>query len=490
MPFVFLWFNPSYAMLTRRHFIELAAAGVVAPLAGAGQGRNPQSTNLLILTNDQHRADCVACYGNSVVRTPAADRLAREGVRFSDHYVQAPQCVPSRGSLHTGRYPHVHRAFTNRSRLPDREHTLASTLNERGYLTASIGEKPFAPNESKGGFQLISGDAEVNAGLRKAGWNGEKLKEFQEALKQPFQTVPAPYPEELDGSSVFASLAVDFLRQNRAKPFFLHVNFRRPHHPFDPPRPYDRMYEGATVPPVYRRDNEMANKPPQQVSALASSVGFDLRKMTAEDLRRITSYYYGSITLTDKCIGRVVDELDSLGLASNTLVVFNSDHGEMLGTHGLLFKGGYMYDDLLRTPLFLRLPGKVPAGRALDAMVQEIDLMPTLLGLLGAPVPEGVQGRSMIPLIEQQQGVRWNETVYAEFPTIKAVRTRDWKLVYYPGKTYGELYDMRNDPHELANLWDDPSRAQARHEMMGRLADWLISSHDPLPPPIEAPEIK
>jgi arylsulfatase A-like enzyme len=475
----------------------VAAAGVAAasspparPAQAGAAARNPRPVNLLMLTTDQHRADCVGCYGNSVIHTPALDRLAREGVRFSGHYVQAPQCVPSRGSLHTGRYPHVHRAVTNRFRLPGRERTLAAVLNERGYLTASIGEKPFAPNNSTGGFRRIYGGPEHDALLRKAGWPGEKLRDYSEGLKRPFQAYPAPWGEELDESSVFASLAVDFLRQNRAQPFFLHVNFRRPHHPFDPPRPYDRMYEGVAFPPSHRRENEMAKKPPEQRRALESSVGFDLRTMTAEDLRRVTSYYYGSITLTDKCVGRVLDEVDTLGLAGNTLLVFNSDHGEMLGDHGLLFKGSYMYDELLRTPLIMRLPGRLPAGRVLDTMVQEIDQMPTLLQLLGAPVPEGVQGRSLLPLIEQRSGLQWNETVFAEFPNIKAVHTRDWKLVYYPGKPYGELHDLRKDPHELENLWDEPSRGGARQEMMARLADWLISSQDPLPPPIEAPEVR
>jgi arylsulfatase A-like enzyme len=473
-------------MLTRREFIGSVAAAAAIPHSAL---RTPQSANLLILTTDQHRADCVGCYGNGIVKTPAIDRLAGEGVRFTRHYVQAPQCVPSRGSMLTGRYPHVHRAFTNRYRLPDREQTIARVLGGRGYLTASIGARPFAPNNATGGFERIFGDPEHEAALKKAGWTGAKVAEYEAKLKETFQAHPVPWGEELDSSSVTADLAVEFLRQSRGRPFFVQVNFHRPHHPFDPPRPYAGMYDSAEFPKPHRRASEFANKPPEHQRALEGTAGFDLRKMTDADLHRITSYYYGSITLTDKCIGRILDELDKLGLAGNTLVVFNSDHGEMLGDHGLLFKGGYMYDEVLHVPLVVRFPGTLPAGKLVEPFTQEIDQMPTLLALLGAPAPEGVQGRSLLPLMAGEKA-KWDETVYAEFPATKMVRTRDWKLVYYAGRPYGELYDLRSDPHELDNLWNDAGRATAKQDMMARLANWLIASHDPLPPPVDAPEVR
>jgi arylsulfatase A-like enzyme len=249
------------------------------------------------------------------------------------------------------------------------------------------------------------------------------------------------------------------------------------------------MYDSAEFPKPHRRASEFANKPPEHQRALEGTAGFDLRKMTDADLHRITSYYYGSITLTDKCIGRILDELEKLGLAGNTLVVFNSDHGEMLGDHGLLFKGGYMYDEVLHVPLVVRFPGTLPAGKLVEPFTQEIDQMPTLLALLGAPAPEGVQGRSLLPLMAGEKA-KWDETVYAEFPATKMVRTRDWKLVYYAGRPYGELYDLRSDPHELDNLWSDAGRAAPKQEMMARLANWLIASHDPLPPPVDAPEVR
>jgi uncharacterized sulfatase len=148
-----------------------------------------------------------------------------------------------------------------------------------------------------------------------------------------------------------------------------------------------------------------------------------------------------------------------------------------------------MYDEVLHVPLVVRFPGTLPAGKVVEPLTQEIDQMPTLLALLGAPAPEGMQGRSLLPLMAGEKA-KWDETVYAEFPATKMVRTRDWKLVYYAGRPYGELYDLRSDPHELDNLWNDAGRAAPKQEMMARLANWLIASHDPLPPPVDAPEVR
>ncbi len=472
--------------LTRRQFAATLAGAAVAA---------PERWNLLILTNDQHRADALGCAANPVVRTPNLDRLASQGVLFERHFVQCPQCVPSRAALHTGRYPHVNRTPTNLYQLPPEEQTLPSILRRHGYRTATVGELPFAPTKFLGGFEtVVSSDREYHAFQEAHGWRGRSLsaeraallrEHEQRSLKQ-FQASAVPWPVELDETAFHAGQAIEFLRAHRDRPFYLHLNFRRPHHPFDPPSPSDRMYEGAAFPPSHRRDGEMDNKPPGQRKALASSVGFDLRTMTARDLDRIKSHYYGMISLQDDYIGRILGELDTLGLAARTLVVFNSDHGEMLGDHGLLFKGGYMYDEVVRAPLILRVPGRLPSGRRIPALVESIDVLPTVLELLNIPIPEGVQGRSLVATIEGKPGLQ--RAVHAEFPTIKMIRTDRWKLVHYVRAPYGELYDLREDPHELYNRFADPGAAAARTEMQAMLADWFIDSADPLRPPLLAPK--
>jgi arylsulfatase A-like enzyme len=257
------------------------------------------------------------------------------------------------------------------------------------------------------------------------------------------------------------------------------VNYRRPHHPFDPPTPFDTMYTGAVFPPSHRRDGEMKNKPPGQQRALENSVGFDLRTLTERDLNRVKSLYYGMISENDKYIGKILDHLHESGLADRTLVIFNSDHGEMLGDHGLLFKGGYFYDEVVRVPLILRLPGKIPAGRRVKSLAEQIDLAPTVLELLGVEKPACMQGRSLL-------AGKARRAVHSEFANIKMLRTDEWKLVHYLHAPYGELYNLREDPHELYNLYDDAGAAKARHEMEAGLADWLIDSQDPLLAPVKA----
>jgi arylsulfatase A-like enzyme len=231
----------------------------------------------------------------------------------------------------------------------------------------------------------------------------------------------------------------------------------------------------------------MANKPPQQKAALENSVGFDLRTMTAADLDRVKAYYYGMISENDKYIGAVLDELKTQGLDDRTVVAFNADHGEMLGDHGLLFKGSYMYDGVTQVPLILRAPGKLPARTVVDGLVEEVDVMPTLLELLGIDVPHGVQGKSLVPLAHNPKG-RHKDAVFAEFPTIRVARTRDWKLVHYTRAKYGELYHLSEDPHELTNLYDDLKYAGARADMEGMLADWLATTTDPKLAPVRSPD--
>jgi arylsulfatase A-like enzyme len=463
-------------MLTRRQFAGSLAAAAAAPASAQTAPR----LNVLLITNDQLRGDCLGALGNRVIRTPNLDRLAAEGAIFEQYFVQCPQCVPSRSAMHTGRYPHVNRTPSNLYRLPDTEQTLATLLGRHGYTTAVCGELPFAPTNFLGGFQkVVAGYTEYQASLLAEGY-ALKGVAHAAAVKENFQAVAAPWPDDVDESAFFAYKAIDFLTAHKQSPFFLHVNYRRPHHPFDPPKPFDTMYEGAAFPPSHRRDGEMKNKPPGQQRALENTVGFDLRTITSADLNRIKSYYFGMISENDKYIGKILDHLRDTGLADRTIVIFNADHGEMLGDHGLVYKGGYMYDEVVRVPLILRAPGKIEAGKRVKALAEEIDLVPTVLRLLGIEIPPAVQGQDLLNPTKPRR------SVHSEFSNIKMLRSADWKLVHYLHAPYGELYNLREDPHELYNLYDDPGAAKPRHEMESELADWLIDSQDPLLAPVQA----
>jgi len=453
-------------MVTRREF---AASLAGLPAAAAPTPR----LNVLLITNDQFRADCLGALGNRVIRTPNLDRLASEGAIFERYYAQCPQCVPSRAAMHTGRYPHTNRTPSNAFRLPDSEVTLAKILAGHGYTTAVVGELPFAPTNVLGGFQnVVAGFTEYQASLLGAGYALQGVAHAA-AMKRDFQAVPAPWPEEVDESAFFAARAIEFLRDHRDKPFFLHVNYRRPHHPFDPPAPFDAMYAGAAFPASHKRDGEMKNKPPGQQRTIENSSGFDLRTLTPRDLDRVKSLYYGMISENDKYIGKILDHLRPSGLQDRTLVIFNADHGEMLGDHGLLFKGSYFYEEVVRIPLILRAPGKVAAGTRVKVLAEQIDLAPTVLELLGLERPPGMQGQSLL-------SGKPRLAVHSEFANIKMLRNEEWKLVHYVQAPYGELYNLREDPHELYNLFDDAGAVKARHEMKSALTDWLINTQDPL----------
>lgn len=441
--------------MRRRQFLQLAAMA----------GRRP---NLLIITNDQHRADGLGCMGNPVVRTPHVDGLAAQGALFRNHFVQAPQCVPSRVSVQTGRYPHVHRTPSNAYMLHAEELTLAEILNDAGYVTAAVGEMPFAPQQETGGFaQILAAGKDHAAYLRQNGWDAKSP-----AAEAPFQAAPVPWPAVLDESNFYAQKAIEFLGRGRTTPFYLHINFRRPHHPFDPPAPYDTLYANAAFPPSHAREGEFKNKPPQQALAQKNTAGVDASELTPEALRKVKSYYYGMIQLNDEAIGKVLGELDRRGLGENTVVIFNADHGEMLGDHGLLFKGSYMYDEVVKTPLVIRAPGRVKPGTVINTFSESVDILPTVLDFLGLPIPVGVQGTHLFHGKQKR-------VVFAEFPTVKMVRTAEWKLVHYPGARHGELYDLQNDEHELTNLWGDSAYAGQRAEMLSLLSDWLIRTEDP-----------
>ncbi|BCS33237.1 sulfatase [Luteitalea sp. TBR-22] len=461
-----------------------AAALVVVTAPGTPHAAATQSAppwNVLLITNDEQRHDALGAAGNPVIRTPNMDRLAREGVLFERNFVQSPQCVPSRSAMHTGRYPHVTRTMTNQHELPEDEETLADILDARGYATAAIGDEPFAPTNAMGGFrQFYATDPDWLALLDAKGW-GPRAAEHRARARRGFQNLPAPWPEELDETTYFAGKAIEYITGRRDRPFFLHVNFRRPHFPFDPPAPYDRMYAGASFPASHSRPGEMDGKPPSHAQALADTGGADLRTMTAADLEQIKSYYYGMVSLNDTHIGRILDTLEALGLASRTIVIVTADHGEMLGDHGLLFKAGYMYDEVVRTPLLMRAPGKLPAGRRVTTLTEAIDIMPTVLELLEmAPSPR-IQGRSLLPQVAGTSASR--DAVYAEFPATKMIRTDDWKLVHYVGQPLGELYDLRQDPNELHNLFADEAHREIKAQLLARLLDWMVRTADPALPP-------
>lgn len=478
--------------------------------------------NFLFILTDQQRFDTLGCNGNPVIQTPELDRLAAEGVNLTNLFVQSPMCMPSRAALATGRYPSVNGARWNGIGLPATERTFMQVLREHGCHTALFGKLHLLPHVLRQRDDLTFGfDEAVIAEHPRPHWASAysdwlrehhpeheadgRLRTYSEELEI---WVPAR-PVETHLSTWIGDETVRFLKSRPPQPFFASMSFYDPHHPFDPPEPYASMYDPKDVPQPIQRPGELADKPPHFLDGhhgrVNPIIGFsepparggpatpqpDLSKVTPEQWGRVVAHYYGMVSLIDRQVGRALSALREAGLEQNTVVIFTSDHGELLGDHGLLFKGPHHYDCLLRVPTLARWPGRLPAGRRVDGLVEMLDLPATILEMAGIEPPLGMQGRSLMPLLEgaaddgresvlvERQDLYWRLDV-------RTLRTHRWKLNYYANRPFGELFDLENDPQEFVNLWDDPGYATAKQELVGALLDRVIAAADPLPSPTAA----
>lgn len=453
---------------------------------GTGDAR----PNILLISCDQLRKDMVGCYGNRVIRTPNIDRLGEEGVICDNYYTQSPVCQPSRATMATGRYPSSHGVKSNWYDLPAEEVKLQQVLTDHGYATRAIGKMHFDPSEELHGFEqrvfvegkLFVEDDEYRLHLDQIGKRRlyeEHLSRFNNDVVSGPERSPLDYEDYID--SFIGKRAVEELTE-LPSPFFAWVSFVNPHRPYDPPKPYDGIYDPDSVPLPH--DWQLMRQEDHYPEHRTSSAGRDFSDLTEEILRQITAYYMGTVTLVDEIIGQILDLLELQGRLDDTVVVFTSDHGEFLGHRGLLGKGNRMlYDDLLRVPFIIRYPRELGKNVIISEMCQATDLMPTLLDYAGAEIPAGVQGVSLRPVLEQRRITNWRGTIFAEALEVKMVRDHDWKLIWYPGKHYGEMYHVADDPLEQNNLFYDSRYGNQRARLVERLADCLALSEDPLPGP-------
>lgn len=481
--------------------------------------------NILIFYTDQQRGDSLGCVGNSLARTPNLDRLAARGLLYTQHYATNPVCMPSRASFITGRYPQAHRLIDNGIFLPEGELTMPEVFRRRGYRTAACGKlhfqtyKPFpgdtsmeslgrwASGELDGwsgpyyGFErvaLTAGHGE-DCGGAYGRWRAQHHPDL--ALGPEHAQGGPSYPEfacyrsnlplEAHHSTWVTERAIEFLDGVGGQPFYLHVSFPDPHHPFTPPAPYHALFDGVTFPEPHAAPGENERKPkPYRDGMTGRPFPTDGGAHFHPDLaggayQRILAHTYGMITLIDDCVGRVLARLEALGLAGNTVVVFTSDHGDFLGDHHFLYKGQTPCRSLLHVPLIVADPGRAPA--TVDAVTSNVDVMPTLLSACGLPVPEGVQG---VPLPGPGEAARRGYAFEAGCSKASpeyhhyTLYTQEWRISVYPNLREGELYDLRRDPYELINLFDDPGYRTRRRELLEELLYAAGAAEPPQPPTV------
>jgi len=487
-------------------------------LQGIRRGAEPRRPNVLFVTADQLRADALGCYGNGAIQTPVIDRLAERGVRFERMFAAYPVCAPNRASIVTGRYPTVHRLRANGMRLPECELTLMEALRQAGYATYGVGKMHFGPQWAypADGSPIMDPDPSTAINPQppesvfpwygfdhvwltedhRIGPYGDYLArhgydvwdELHSASYPQHATEASAFPEEHHQTTWITDRAIDYLGQHPAeRPFFLWVSYVHPHHPFNPPVPYDAIYSPEEMLLPVWDEGEVARWPEayrRKYHALGGgheAIGMD--RLTDADWQRIKAYYYGMISLIDKNVGRLLDTLERQGRLEDTIVVFTADHGENLGDHHLLFKGT-TYDPVTRVPFIVVQPGNQAADETREALCSSIDIMPTLLDLVGVPCPEPcpVQGTSLVPaMCDPERRIR--DALLIENAGIRrSVRTQGVLLTWHGPDTQGELYDLGADPDCLHNLWGLPEARERQEALLQRLIQLMAENVDPLPP--------
>lgn len=444
---------------------------------------------------DEMRWNVMSCAGHPLVKTPNLDRLAREGTRFATAYTSAPICAPARYSLFTSRYAHVHGAIDNSEDATPTpgQVLLPAILKKEGYETAISGKLHFSPRGPGYGFDYFWSDRNEGPG-KLPRWPEYVRAQYGKDVNSLKKPGSSPFPDDPLGKDL-ATLEMDakdtqvawtsaraeeFLtKRDRTRPFFLYLSYLEPHSPSLLVEMYRRMFDPAKmpIPPL-----------PEKTSS-GSRRSADNRHEVAdpEIVRAMTAAYFAKVQVVDENIGRVLARLEQLGLSDNTIIVFSADHGNMLGDHGRWFKG-VMQEGSSRVPLLLKVPRAHPAakifnsGKVVNEIVEHIDVMPTLMNLIGRPLPAdpGFQGRDLAPLVAGN-APNWKNRAFSERGS-SMVRTPEFKLIRNRGRAEAafELYDMKADPAEEVNLAGDARFAKIQAELTQQLEAWQ-ADNPPIP---------
>ncbi len=449
--------------------------------------------NILWICTDQQRWDTIGALGNPYVKTPNLDRLVREGVSFTNAHCQAPVSAPSRASFLTGMYPSsVHVTRNGGARWPEAAPLVTKLLKDAGYecglsgklhLSTAMARRPEQRpdddgyttfNYSHGPYQGGSSDAYIKYWLDR----GVDIV----ALKEKNGHVPAKYHQ----TAWCADRAIDFIKEKREWPWMFSVNIFDPHNPFDPPPEYVERYNIDKLPLPPFRESDLAEK------GVFNNVVFQSlpKKYPDAERRRRLARYWAQVDLIDENIGRLLKALEETGQADNTLIIFMSDHGDMTGDHGLYAKGCRFYNGLVRVPLIFHWPARLKKNLRSDALVELMDIAPTLLEITGLPVPERMQGKSLHPILTGARPPDFHkEHVRCEYYDESAhengkiaggtmFRTTKYKLALYHGHEKGELFDLEKDPDEFTNRWDDPAYQEILLQLIKTSYDASIRALD------------
>ncbi len=473
--------------LTRREFTRIGGATLGALLAGCGseggerpetaavaRPRSGQRPNVIFFMTDDQRWDSMSCAGNPYLQTPNMDRLAREGAYFTNAFCTNSLCGPSRATCLTGKYSHNTGVRINEGTFPTDQETFLEAARREGYRTAFVGKWH---NKQWGRDRHF----DYYFGFR---GQGEYLDPLIQENDQP--------ERQYEGwvEDILADKTLDFIRAVAAEqqPFMVCHWFKTPHQGCDPAPRHEHLLEGVTFPKPASFDTDYAGKP-RAVREADLKIGGSGPTSYVQDWDEFLRDYYRVLTGVDENLGRILDLLDELGLADNTLVIFTSDNGYFHGEFGF-FDKRLMYEPSLRIPLLVRYPKKIKPGTRIEQFALNIDFPVTIMDYAGMDIPADVDGASLAPILEGQSPPDWRQDLLYEYYAYpdwhyvkphKGIRTSKWKYIHYydfPDHEY-ELYDLEHDPQELTNLYGDPQYRPVVEQLAARLVALREQYHDP-----------
>lgn len=441
--------------LRRRDFLKAGtAAGLAASMfpSISCSGKKKERPNILYILTDQQHSFTLNENEDNQFDTPSMDDIARNGVNFSHSYCTTPQCSPSRASLMTGQHTHRTGVVANIGYAGGRAiplnpatQSIGHIFNDNGYETRYYGKWHLGGNPTEHGWGEYK--------------NGKDSK--------------------------VTELGVKYLSSGAKKPFFLFLSYMDPHdiYYFKRDKKIEDNIRDVGLPKSFKDD--LKSKPEPQGQSMSIYIDKDQFYKDADEntWKAYRQFYREKVKKVDTEIGKVLDTLKKEGLAENTMIVFNADHGDMDAAHRLAFKGPMMYDELIRVPLIFSYPGHIPSGETREQMVQNIDILPTLAEMAGIELPFTPDGKSITGIL-QDKNAPGRDYIITEFfcrwehvTPIRSIRTKEWKYNIYT--KYGEeLYNLKDDPNEIYNLAGDSKYKSKKQELKKKLREWMKSTHD------------
>lgn len=459
--------------------LTCACNSVPSALTAAEPADRARRPNVLLIVSDDQRPDTIRALGNAVIETPHLDALVRAGTVFTRAVSPNPICVCSRAEIITG-CTGFKNGVLDSGKLNPQLTRWPQAMRDSGYHTWHVGKWHVTGRPRDNGYEeslgLYAGGGQ--APKNETDWKGREITGYKGWVFQSDEG--KKFPEKGIGltaniSALFADAAIEFIERKPDKPFFLHVNFTAPHDPLVMPPGYEKKYAAERMP---LPGNFLAQHPFDHGNFRGRDELLLPFPRTERDVREELAHYYAVISHMDEQIGRMLAALEKTGQAANTLVIFTSDQGVAMGSHGLRGKQN-MYEHTIGVPLVMRGPG-ISKGVRLNAQVYLRDLYPTVCDLAGVPIPQTVEARSLAPLLAGRVK-SIHPHIFGYFRDVqRMIRTDRWKLVHYPQIDRLQLFDLSRDPLEMRDLSADPQQAAVVTELRGKLSAWQREVGDPV----------